>query len=188
MKKIILTITALIALVISTNAQSTWKVDKSHSSINFSVSHFMISEVTGNFGNFDITASANDKFENPTFNVTINASTINTNQKSRDNHLRSPDFFNVKKHQNITFKSSSYKQLENGKFETIGKITINGVTKETIFTGKLNGVIKDNRSGKYKAGLKLKTTIKRKNFNLGKGMSSIGKDVEVIINIEMNQQ
>jgi polyisoprenoid-binding protein YceI len=188
MKKIVLTSIALVALVLSINAQSTWKVDNSHSSINFSVSHFMISEVTGHFGSFDITTTANEKFENPTFDVTIDASTINTNQSDRDNHLKSPDFFNVEKHKNIAFKSSSFKQLEDGAFEVSGKITINGVTKDAVFSGKLNGVIKDDQSGKHLAGLKLTTIIEREDFNLGNGMSPIGKEVTVTINIEMYEE
>ena len=185
MKKLILTLIILVTL--NTNAQSTWKVDNAHSSITFSVSHFMISEVTGNFGKFDITATANEKFESPSFDVSIDAATINTNQSGRDNHLKSADFFDVAKHANIVFKSSSFKNLEGKEFETTGNITIKGITKEIVFKGKLNGVI-DTKSGKKKAGLKLTSIIKREDFNVGKGMNPVGKDVSVTINIEMNQQ
>jgi polyisoprenoid-binding protein YceI len=185
MKKLILTLIILVTL--NTNAQSTWKVDNAHSSITFSVSHFMISEVTGNFGKFDITATANEKFESPSFDVSIDAATINTNQSGRDNHLKSADFFDVAKHANIVFKSSSFKNLEGKEFETTGNITIKGITKEIVFKGKLNGVI-DTKSGKKKAGLKLTSVIKREDFNVGKGMNPVGKDVSVTINIEMNQQ
>lgn len=189
MKKTVLTCIALMVLITSVNAQTNWKVDNSHSSITFSVSHFAISEVTGHFEAFNIDATTtNEQFEKPMFKVSIDATTINTNQQSRDNHLKSPDFFNVEKHPTITFNSSSFKQLENNKFETKGNITINGITKAIVFTGKLNGVIKDDRSGKYKAGLKLTTTIERETFNLGNGMSPIGKEVEVTVNIEMNAQ
>ena len=185
MKKLILTLIILVTL--NTNAQSTWKVDNAHSSITFSVSHFMISEVTGNFGKFDITATANEKFESPSFDVSIDAATINTKQSGRDNHLKSADFFDVAKHANIVFKSSSFKNLEGKEFETTGNITIKGITKEIVFKGKLNGVI-DTKSGKKKAGLKLTSVIKREDFNVGKGMNPVGKDVSVTINIEMNQQ
>ena len=185
MKKLILGLIILVTL--NTNAQTTWKVDKAHSSITFSVSHFMISEVTGNFGKFDITATANEKFESPTFEVTIDAATINTNQSGRDNHLKAADFFDVAKHANIIFKSSSFKNLEGKEFETIGNITIKGITKEVVFKGKLNGVI-ETKSGKKKAGLKLTSIIEREDFNVGKGMNPVGKDVAVTVNIEMNQQ
>ena len=186
MKKLVLIAIALLFCKESI-AQNTWKVDKSHSSITFSVSHFMISEVTGNFNAFDIEATADEKFQNPSFKVTIDANSINTNQPSRDGHLKSPDFFNTQKHPTITFDSSSFQDLKDGKFATTGKITINGVSKEIKFKGKLNGIIK-GRNGKNKAGLKLASTVKREDFKLGSAMAPIGKDVAVTIHIEMDQQ
>ncbi|MGG8496123.1 YceI family protein [Tenacibaculum sp. TC6] len=186
MKKIVLTLITLVALV-NVNAQTIWKVDKAHSSITFSVSHFMISEVTGNFGKFDITAMSNENFETPEFDVSIDVSTINTNQSGRDNHLKSADFFDVANHASIVFKSKAYKQLDEKEFETTGEITIKGITKEVVFKGKLNGII-EGREGKKKAGLKLTTAIKREDFNIGKGMNPIGKEVTVTVNIEMNEQ
>ena len=185
MKKIILALIVLVSL--NVNAQTTWKVDNAHSSVTFSVSHFMISEVTGNFGKFDITAISNEKFEDPKFEVSIDASTINTNQTGRDNHLKAADFFDVAKHAAIVFKSSSFKKLEGKEFETKGNITIKGITKEVVFKGKLNGII-EGRNNKKKAGLKLTTVIKREDFNVGKGMNPVGKDVTVTVNVEMNQQ
>ena len=185
MKKIILALIVLVSL--NVNAQTTWKVDNAHSSVTFSVSHFMISEVTGNFGKFDITAISNEKFEDPKFEVSIDASTINTNQTGRDNHLKKADFFDVAKHAAIVFKSSSFKKLEGKEFETKGNITIKGITKEVVFKGKLNGII-EGRNNKKKAGLKLTTVIKREDFNVGKGMNPVGKDVTVTVNVEMNQQ
>ncbi|PKH50042.1 polyisoprenoid-binding protein [Tenacibaculum sp. Bg11-29] len=185
MKKLILGL--IISITLNVTAQNTWKVDNAHSSITFSVSHFMISEVTGNFGKFDITATTNEKFETPSFEVVIDAATINTNQSGRDNHLKSADFFDVAKHANIVFKSASFKSLEGKEFETTGNITIKGITKEVVFKGKLNGVI-DTKSGKKKAGLKLTSVIKREDFNVGKGMNPVGKEVNVTINVEMNQQ
>ncbi|CAL2107986.1 YceI family protein [Tenacibaculum sp. 190524A02b] len=186
MKKILLLLTVL-SFINMSEAQTLWKVDKAHSSITFSVSHFMISEVTGNFGGFDITANSNEKFESPTFEVTINASTINTNQKGRDNHLKSSDFLEVTKYPNVFFKSTTYKQLEKGQFEVKGNLTIKNITREAVFKGNLNGII-NGSNGKKKAGLKLSTIVKREEFNLGTGMNPIGKDISVIVNIEMNQQ
>ena len=187
MKNVILTVFAVMTLL-TANAQSTWKVDKSHSSINFSISHYMLSNITGRFGSFDIEVIANDKFENPTFNVSIDVESIDTNQNARDKHLKSSDFFNVEVHPKITFISSSYKQLEDGNFETSGKITINGITQDATFKGKLNGVIKNEKDEKHKAGFTLTTKIDREAFKLGSGMASLGVEVEVVINIEIKQQ
>lgn len=186
MKKIVLTLVLAVCFT-TAYAQTIWKVDNAHSSITFSVSHFKISEVTGNFGKFDITAESNDAFEAPKFNVAIDVATINTNQSGRDNHLKSADFFDAAKHPKIVFKSSSFKKLEGNEFETTGAITIKGITKEVVFKGKLNGIIK-GRNGKKKAGLKLTSVIKREEFNVGKGMNPVGKDVAVTVHMEMNEQ
>lgn len=187
MKKQVFTLLAIITLL-SANAQTIWKVDNAHSSINFSVSHFMISEVTGNFTNFDITATSNEKLEKPVFKVTIDASSINTNNEGRDGHLKSDDFFNVEKNPSISFESTSFKQLEDNKFSLTGNITIKDKTEAITFTGKLNGIIKDPKSGKHKAGLKLNTSLTREDFDLGNGMTPIGKEVEITVHLEMNEQ
>lgn len=186
MKKIIITLIAVVGMF-TANAQNTWKVDASHSSVGFSLTHLLISEVTGDFKTFDVTATASDKFEQPSFMATIDAATINTNNGMRDEHLRDADFFDTAKHKNITFKSTSFKQIDDKRFEVMGKMTIKGITKEIRFTGKLNGVVTDPRSKKQKAGLKLTGSINREDFNIGKGMSSISDEVEITIRLEMNK-
>ncbi len=90
MKKIALSLCILISVAV--NAQSTWKVDESHSSINFSVSHLIISETTGSFDAFDVTAVTETDFENPQFNVSIETASINTKNSDRDDHLKADDF------------------------------------------------------------------------------------------------
>ncbi|NER15362.1 polyisoprenoid-binding protein [Leptobacterium flavescens] len=184
MKKSILILFVLASAYI--NAQSTWKVDAGHSSINFAVSHLVISETTGSFDKFDIQASTGDEFSNPEFTVSIETASINTKNSRRDNHLRADDFFAAEKHPAITFKSSTYKKTGAKTFTVSGNITIKGVTKQVQFNGKLNGILKNDRG--EKAGLKLTTTILREEFGIGVGSSSIGKEVEVTINLEMAKQ
>lgn len=169
-------------------AQSTWKVDGAHSNINFSISHLVISEVTGNFGKFDIEAVANDTFDSPTFTVTIETASIYTNNERRDGHLKSDDFFAAETHPTMTFKSSSYKKTGDNTFLLDGNFTIRGNTKPIQLKGKLNGIITDKRSKKLKAGLKLAGIIKRKDFEVGGDNPALGDDVEIIINLEMAQQ
>lgn len=185
MKKSILILFTSVTTFVS--AQSTWKVDAGHSSINFAVSHLLISEATGTFDKFDITAVTGDEFSDPKFDVAIETASINTKNERRDGHLKSDDFFGVEKHPIITFKSESYKKTGEKTFTVNGNITIKGVTKQVSFDGKLNGILKNNRG--EKAGLKLTTTIDRTNFNVGSsGGATIGEEVEVTINIEMNKQ
>lgn len=186
MKKLFLI--TLLSITVQTFAQSTWKVDASHSSINFAVSHLVISETTGSFDVFEITAKAGDNFSNPEFEVAIETASINTKNKRRDNHLRADDFFDAKQYPKITFKSNSFKKTGDKTFVVTGNISIKGKTKQVQFNGKLNGVITDNYSKKQKAGLKLSTTLKRTDFNVGSPGGSVGEDVEVTINLEMQKQ
>ncbi|PHQ59506.1 MAG: polyisoprenoid-binding protein [Maribacter sp.] len=169
-------------------AQSTWKADAAHSNINFSISHLVISEVTGNFGTFDIEAVTNDAFDSPSFTVSIETASINTNNERRDGHLKSDDFFAAETHPTMTFKSSSYTKTGDNTFLLDGNFTIRGNTKPIQLKGKLNGIITDQRSKKLKAGLKLTGTIKRKDFEVGGENPALGDDVEITINIEMAQQ
>lgn len=176
--------TFLVLVTLTLNAQSTWKLDLGHSSINFAVSHLVISETTGSFDQFDITATTGDNFNNPKFDVTIQTASINTKNTRRDDHLKADDFFGAEKHPNITFKSSSFEKTGEKTFALKGNLTIKGITKEVSFTGKLNGILKNDHG--EKAGLKLTTTIDRTVFNVGKpGSASIGEEVEVTINLEM---
>lgn len=170
------------------HAQTTWKVDKSHSSINFSVTHMLISETTGHFQDFDITAISNDQLTDPKVSVTIDASTINTNMKMRDDHLKADDFFDVANHPEITFESTGYEQKENGKFSLTGNITLKGKTLPITFEGKLNGIVDNPRSKSKVAGLKLTSSILRSDFGIGAKGGSIGDEVTITINLEMTPE
>ncbi|MCK0130100.1 YceI family protein [Flavobacteriaceae bacterium F08102] len=170
-------------------AQTTWKSDNAHSNINFSISHLKISEVTGDFGKFDIEAKSNDRFDEPTFTVSIETSSINTGNAGRDKHLRSDDFFAAETHPTISFTSSAYEKTGENTFIVKGDLTMRGVTNPVSFKGKLNGIITDQRSKKLKAGLKLTSVINRTAFDVGTVKPfPVGEEVEIVINLEMRQQ
>lgn len=172
----------------SVSAQSTWKADKAHSSVNFTIVHLLISEVAGNFGTFDIQATADDAFSDPSFTVSIDANTINTGNENRDNDLRGEKYFNVEAFPKIEFKSTSVEKTGENTFKLKGDITMHGITKSIELNGKLNGIITNQRSQKLKAGLKFTTTLKRSDFEVGGSMAPVGDEVEVSINLEMAQQ
>ena len=91
----------------------TWTLDPTHSKIQFTVRHMVISEVLGNFKAFDFNIdSPKDDFSDSKVELKINADSIDTGVSDRDNHLRSADFFNVQKYPYITFKSKSFKKLK----------------------------------------------------------------------------
>tara|TARA_R110002167_G_scaffold65757_21_gene186057 strand:+ start:341 stop:901 length:561 start_codon:yes stop_codon:yes gene_type:complete len=186
MRKSIFTFLLLAGATLS--AQSTWKADNAHSGVNFAISHLLISEVTGNFTEFNIEATADDAFSNPSFTVSIPTTSINTGNIRRDDDLRSDRFFDVAKHPTMSFKTTSIEKTGEKTFKLIGDLTMHGVTKSVTLEGKLIGIITDQRSKKLKAGLKLTGTLARKDFGVGGDMAPIGDDVDMTINLEMAQQ
>lgn len=181
---------SLLALIFCSvlTAQSTWTADKAHSKIGFTVTHLLISEVDGNFDEFEISATAGDTFMDPSFDVSINTSSVDTDNERRDGHLKSGDFFDVEAHPTMTFKTTSVEKTGDNTFKMMGDLTMHGVTKPVTLEGKVNGVITDQRSQKLKAGLKLTGTIDRTEFGVGEESAAIGSEIDLTINLEMAQQ
>lgn len=186
MKKSIFTLLFITCATLS--AQSTWKADGAHSKVGFGISHLMISEVTGHFGEFDITAMADDGFSEPSFTVEIKTASIDTDNERRNGHLKSDDFFGAETYPEITFKSTSFEKTGDKTFKLTGDLTMHGITKPVTLEGKLNGIITDQRSQKLKAGLKLTGTLDRNDFGVGSKPFPIGDEVAMTINLEMAQQ
>ncbi|MBC2839404.1 YceI family protein [Robiginitalea sp. SC105] len=187
MKKFNFLILALLA-TLTLSAQSEWKADGAHSSVEFEIPHLMISTVTGTFGEFDISATAGDSFATPEFTATIQTTSVDTGVERRDNHLRSADFFEVETYPEMTFTTNSSTSTGEGTFDLTGDLTIHGVTKEVTFKGKVGGVITDQRSEKLKAGVRLETTIDRLEFGVGGETPTIGNELDITIRLEMAQQ
>ena len=187
MKQLSILLTALLTTGFLT-AQSEWKADGAHSSVEFEIPHLMISTVTGNFNEFDISAKASDDFSAPEFTATVQTTSVDTDNERRDNHLRSADFFEVETYPEMTFTTTSSTSTGENTFELKGDLTIHGVTKPVTFEGKVGGVITDQRSQKLKAGVRLETTINRLEFGVGGDTPTLGDDIEITIRLEMAQQ
>ncbi len=194
MKHLIAMIAVLIFGAMSSNAQNTtWNFDRSHSSIKFSVSHMMVSEADGKFGDFSVkVASDKEDFSDATIDVSIKATSINTDDAKRDEHLRSADFFDVANHPNITFKSKSMKKTGNGTYKLSGDFTMRGVTKPITLDVKFGGTQK-SPWGQTVAGFKITGNINRKDFGvswsklLDQGGAVVGDVVELVANIEITK-
>ncbi len=183
-----------LVLSFSIQAQTTWKVDPSHSKLGFSVSHLTISEVDGEFTKFDGTLkSSKEDFSDAQISFSANVSSINTGNTSRDQHLNAEDFFYAEKHPKITFESTSFKKKGNGKYELKGKLTMRGVTKDVTFEVKHGGVIKD-AYGNTRAGFSAKATVNRIQYGVAwnakteHGGWTVGEEVELNIKVEFIQQ
>jgi len=177
----------------SVDLQKKWIIDAAHTNINFAVSHMVISEVTGNFKEFDgIVVSSKDDFSDAYIEVSINAKSINTESNDRDNHLRSVDFFDVENHPLITFKSNSVDVKENGKLAISGELTIRGISKPVVLDIRFKGQAV-NPWGQIVAAFKASTTLNRKSWGLSwntaleAGGFLVGEDIELTLNVELNE-
>ncbi len=176
--------------VVSANAQTQWKVDPYHSSLNFTIKHSGISMVNGKFMDYTGALSTNgDNLENAQFDFTIQAKSINTNVEQRDNHLRSADFFEVEKYPTLTLKST--KIIKTGKpdhYILHGKLTIKDVTKDVVADLYLGGVAKSDQGEKI--GFKAKAVINRFDYNINydPAAAGIGKDVHIEVHLQFGKQ
>ncbi|MBX2966983.1 MAG: YceI family protein [Cyclobacteriaceae bacterium] len=147
-----------------TAAKTKWVLDPTHSELTFKVKHMMIANVKGEFKNFSVDVDGEDIFKS-NVSVTVDATTINTNNGDRDNHLKSADFFDVENHKELTFKSTSFKQKDDEEYELKGILTIKGISKEVKLEVEFGGINKDPW-GNEKAGLSISGKINRKDWGL----------------------
>jgi polyisoprenoid-binding protein YceI len=175
-------------------AAQTYSIDTAHSSAQFSVKHLMVSNVRGEFNKMTGSVTWDDK--NPAaaaIDASIDVNTISTSEPKRDEHLKSPGFFDTAKYPTITFKSTkSWKSA--GKYMVAGGLTLHGVTKPVTLTleGPTAG-IKDPM-GLFRRGASATTTINRKDFGLGwnkaleAGGVMVGEDVQIALDIEATRK
>jgi polyisoprenoid-binding protein YceI len=168
-----------------------WKIDGAHSSAQFSVTHYMISTVRGQFNTMSGTLEYDGKSaESIKADVTIDATSINTHDDKRDGHLKSPDFFDVAKVPTLTFKSKKVVPGAGGAFKLVGDLTMHGVTKEvTLDVTAPSKVIKGMR-GESRVAASATATINRQDFgvkwnaNLDGGGVVVSNDVAIQLDIE----
>lgn len=148
-------------------AAEKWTVDLSHSKIGFSVRHFGISETEGHFKNVNATVKTGEEdFSDAEVVINIDANSIDTNDKQRDDHLKSPDFFETEKYPQIIFKSTGIEKIKDRNFNLHGNLTIKETTKPVTFEMEFAGRVPKDPFGNTKAGLVVRGKINRKDFGL----------------------
>jgi polyisoprenoid-binding protein YceI len=158
-------------------SQSTWTIDKIHSHVGFSVAHFVITQVTGYFRDYD---------------ALVKTASVFTDNEQRDGHLRTDAFFNAGKYPEMKFKGALVN--ENGKNVLKGNLTIRDITRPVSLNVTYGGRIKDKNLGIEKAGFKVTGTINRLDYGLKwnetfeGGGAIVGEEVELDLNVEIDKR
>lgn len=141
-------------------------LDKSHSGIDFTVRHMMISKARGRFDSFDGTVNLDPANpQNTTVDVTIDAASINTRDAQRDAHLKSADFFDVETYPTLRFVSTKVERTGDATAKLYGDLTIRDVTKPVVLDVEYSGSSK-SPWGNTSYGFEANTKINRKDWNL----------------------
>src|ERR671926_181290 len=174
---------------------TTWKLDPSHSEVQFKVKHLMITTVTGYFKTFDleVVTEKEDDFSTASkieFSADINS--IDTNNQQRDTHLKSADFFDAENHGQLKFVGKNYK-VHGDEGQLTGDLTIRGITKPVTLNVEFGGIVTDPY-GQTKAGFTVNGKISRKEFGLTwnavteAGQVVVSDDIRIHCEIQLVKQ
>ncbi len=192
MKSRFAVLAAALAVAAPALAADTYQFDKSHTTVGFTVRH-IVTNVGGKFQDFAGSIQVDKaRPESSSVEFTIQAASIDTNEPKRDEHLKSPDFFDVANNPTITFKSTSVKPTGKDAFEVTGNLTMRGVTKQVTLPVSFLGEGKDPW-GNEKIGFELSTVLNRKDYGinwnktLDAGGVLVADEVKVQISVEANK-
>lgn len=168
-----------------------WTIDSSHTQVQFSVRHLMISKVRGSFEKFSGSVQLDESHpENTTVEVSIETASVNTRDAQRDGHLRSADFFNSEVFPTMTFKSKRVELVDAAHARMVGDLTIRDVTKEVVMNVEFVGKAA-SPWGKISAGFTASAKIDRTdwgltwNHALETGGVLVGNEIEIAIELEL---
>jgi len=167
----------------------TWIIDPTHSEVTFSVRHLMISKVKGSFNTFEGKIVTNGTPEETKVEGKIDTASVDTNDKNRDGHLASPEFFDVEQFPEMSFVSTKVETKGKEDYVLVGELTIKGVTKEVKLDVEFGGIAVDPY-GQTKAAASAKTKISRSDFGLTwnvaleSGGVLVGDDITINLDIQ----
>ena len=145
---------------------ATWTIDTAHSAIEFKVKYLLISTVAGAFTRFDARLDAeNEDFSDAKISFVAEVASITTNNKERDLHLKSEDFFAADLYPRMTFRSTSFQKLNETDYKLIGELTIRNHTRLIDLEVEYGGKVRDVQGGN-RAGFEIVGKISRKEFGL----------------------
>ena len=171
----------------------TWSVDPVHSTIGFAVKHMGIATVRGEFNEFEGTLEVGDDLSSAKAYGTVKTQSVDTKEQQRDDHLRSPDFFDAAQFPELRFDSTSIEQLDEDEFRITGRLTIHGVTNEIVLHAEVEGTDIDPW-GNQRVGLEITGQLSRGDYDmkfnqaLGSGNMLVADKVNLSLDISAVKQ
>ena len=171
----------------------TWSVDPAHSKVGFAVKHMGIATVRGEFKEFAGTLEIGNEISSAKAYGTVTVQSVDTNEPQRDEHLRSPDFFDVAQYPELSFESTAIEQLDDEEFRITGNLTLHGVTAEVVLHAELQGTDIDPW-GNERVGLEITGQLSRGDYGmkfnqaLGSGNMLVADRVKLALDISAVRQ
>lgn len=165
-------------------AAGSWTADKIHSSIGFEVDHMVVSTFRGVFREYEA------RLEDGRLEGTVEVSSIDVQDENLGAHLASPDFFDAERHPQLRFVSNEIAVDEDGTLSVAGELTVKGVTRPVVGTGRYVHIEEDVAGGE-RVGLRLESVVDRREFGLEwnaplpKGGAALGDDVKLVVALEL---
>ncbi|PPE75100.1 polyisoprenoid-binding protein [Solimonas fluminis] len=189
MKKSLLAAVLLSAATLSAQAaESTYKIDPTHTFPTFEISHLGFSTFRGRFDKTEGSITLDIAKKTGSVDVTIDANSISTGVAKLDEHLKNEDFFDTKKYPTISFKSTKFKFDGDKLDEVTGDLTMHGVTKPVTLDVDDFVCKQHPLAGVWACGANLETKIKRSEWGISKYSPNVGEEVELKIEVEAHQQ
>jgi polyisoprenoid-binding protein YceI len=166
-----------------------WILDTPHTNLMFVARYAMLTKVRGHFNTFEGTIHVAEKPKDSSVELTIDASSITTDNDTRDNHLRSGDFLDLENNPTITFRSTKVEPMGDSRLRVTGDLTVRGVTKEVVLDAEYAGAAKDTY-GRTRIAFSAKTEIDRDEFGVNWNMALetggflVGKRVQIELEVQ----
>jgi polyisoprenoid-binding protein YceI len=157
-------------------------LDPAHAAVSFKISHLGLSWTHGRFNDVSGSFTLDPNPASCSFSLTIKADSLDTANAKRDQHLKSPDFFNTKQFPTISFKSTSVRAVKDG-YAVTGDLTLHGVTKPVTFS-LMGGRKAEFPKGVQRTGFSTELVLKRSQFGIEKFAEAVGDDVHISISFE----
>ena len=193
MKSIAYKITVLFSILFlaaaaSASAAETYQFDPVHSSLVFKVKHLGVAYVYGRFNDLNGTLTIDENNpKNSSVQASVRAANVDTNHDKRDNHLRSPDFFNAEEHAMVSFQSTSFERTGSDTYTVKGNLTLLGVTRPIEVSVRHTGSGKDPWGG-FRTGYETTFAINRSDFGMDYLLKGVSDEVTIFMAVEAVRQ